>query len=125
MHTSRASFQFAFVAFTLWLLSNWAGAHGHFCFDGQEPPISVHMHLDGHEVHDHHPDEVHQDADIELSKSVLAKLGKIDLTLVLLATLTLGLLVLPTRILIGFYKPLYSPPLFYALPPSRAPPFTA
>jgi hypothetical protein len=81
----------AFLAFALWLLSNWAGAHGHYCFDGQEPPISVHMHLDGHEVHDHHPEEVHQDADIELGKSVLAKLSKIDLGLVLLAALALVL----------------------------------
>ena len=119
------SYQFAFIALALWLLSNWAGAHGHFCFDGQEPPISVHMHLDGHEVHDHHPDEVHQDADIELPQSALAKLSKIDLGLVLLAALALLLLILPASIFTKAYRRFYPPPSLYWRPLLRAPPLTA
>ncbi|WP_331344207.1 hypothetical protein [Cellvibrio sp. UBA7661] len=121
----KRSYHLAFLAFTFWLLSSWAGAHGHFCFDGQEPPISVHMHLDGHEAHDHHPDEVHQDADIELGTSVLAKLGKIDLGLILLAAVALGLLVLPARFGIGFYQPFHFSFPLYTRPPLRAPPFAA
>lgn len=116
------SYQFAFIALALWLLSNWAGAHGHFCFDGQEPPISVHMHLDVHEVHDHHPDEVHQDADIELTQSALAKLSKIDLGLVLLAALALALLILPTPIFISAYRAFYPRISLHWRPLLRAPP---
>lgn len=112
----------AFLALALWLLSNWAGAHGHFCFDGQEPPVSVHMHLDGHEVHDHHPDEVHQDADIELTQSALAKLSKIDLGLVLLAALALALLILPTPVYTSAYRSFYPRVFLYWRPLLRAPP---
>ena len=118
----KLSHQFAFMAFALWLLSSWAGAHGHFCFDGQEPPISVHMHLDGHEVHDHHPDEVHQDADIELGKSALAKLGKIDLGLVLLAALALVLLILPAPAFTSAYRAFYPRVSRHWRPLLRAPP---
>lgn len=113
---------YAFVALAFWLLSSWAGAHGHFCFDGQEPPVSVHMHLDGHEVHDHHPDEVHQDADIEFTQSALAKLTKIDLGLVLLAALALVLLVLPRAGFASAYRPFYPRISLYWRPLLRAPP---
>lgn len=116
---------FAFIALILWLLSNWVGAHGHFCFDGQEPPLSVHMHLHGHGAHGHHADEEHQDADIELGKSVLAKLGKIDLGLVLLAALALMLLILPQAGLCRSYRPFYPPPSLYWRPLLRAPPVIA
>lgn len=121
----KISPHYAFVALALWLLSNWAGAHGHYCFDGQEPPISVHMHLNGHEVHEHHPDEVHQDADIELGKSVLAKLSKIDLGLVLLAALALVLLVLPRAGFARIFRPFYPPSSLYWRPLLRAPPVSA
>lgn len=118
----KLSPHYAFLALAFWLLSNWAGAHGHFCFDGQEPPISVHMHLDGHEVHDHHPDEVHQDADIELTPSALAKLSKIDLGLVLLAALALALLILPTPVFTSAYRAFYPRVFLYWRPLLRAPP---
>lgn len=121
----KLSPHYAFVALIFWLLSSWAGAHGHFCFDGQEPPISVHMHLDGHEVHDHHPDEVHQDADIELGQSVLAKLSKVDLGLVLLAALALVLLILPRARFPHVYSGFYPPRSPHWRPLLRAPPFTA
>nr|WP_324257218.1 hypothetical protein [Cellvibrio fontiphilus] len=121
----KISPHYAFIALALWLLGNWAGAHGHYCFDGQEPPISVHMHLDGHEVHDHHPEEVHQDADIELGKSVLAKSGKIELGLMLLAALALVLLLLPAAICRSIYTRPYLPPPLYWRPLLRAPPLTA
>lgn len=84
--------------------------------------MSVHMHLDGHEVHEHHPDEVHQDADIELTQSALAKLSKIDLGLVLLAALALALLILPTPIYISAYRAFYPPPFRHWRPLLRAPP---
>jgi hypothetical protein len=67
----KPSHQFAFIALLLWLLGNCIGLHGHFCFDGQEPPVSVHMHMEGHSPHDHHPDEEHLDADVELLQLVI------------------------------------------------------
>ena len=90
---SKPSHQFAFVALLLWLLANWGGAYGHLCFDGQEPPLSIHLQLQHMDELEHHPDEVHQDADIELGKSVLAKLSKIDLGLVLLVALALAAMI--------------------------------
>jgi hypothetical protein len=130
----RLSPHIAFLALALWLLSNWTGAHGHYCFDGQEPPISVHLHLDGHqphshldthEAHGHHPDEAHQDADIELNQSALTKLSKIDLAVVLLAALTLTLLILPSAIFTRAYRGFYPRVPVYWRPLLRAPPFTA
>jgi hypothetical protein len=121
----KLSPHYAFAALVFWLLSSWAGAHGHFCFDGQEPPISVHMHLDGHEVHDHHPDEVHQDADIELGQSVLAKLSKVDLGLALLAALALVLLILPRALFPPVYPGFYPSRSPHWRPLLRAPPFAA
>lgn len=117
----RLSPKFAFLAFTFWLLSNWAGAHGHFCFDGQEPPISVHMHLDGHATQDHHPDEVHQDADIDISQSALAKMSKIDFGLILLAALAL-MLTLPTPLFTTIYRAFFPRVSLYWRPLLRAPP---
>ena len=111
----------AFVALAFWLLSNWAGAHGHFCFDGQEPPVSVHMDVMGGHL-EHHGDEVHQDADIELTQSALAKLSKIDLGLILLAALALALLILPTPVFTSAYRAFYPRVFLYWRPLLRAPP---
>jgi hypothetical protein len=118
---SKLSHQFAFMALAFWLLSSWAGAHGHFCFDGQEPQVSVHMDMMGGHV-DHHPDEAHQDADIDLVKSVVAKLIKIDLGLILLAALALALLLLPTAIFHCAYRAFYPRISLYWRPLLRAPP---
>lgn len=53
-----------------------------FCFDGP-PPISLHLDvIGGHEVHT--ADESHQDIDVEVSQSVLAKLLKFDPSLPIL-----------------------------------------
>jgi hypothetical protein len=119
----KLSPHFAFLALAFWLLSNWAGAHGHFCFDGQEPPVSVHMDVMGGHL-DHHADEVHQDADIDLAQSALAKLSKIDLGLVLLAALALALLILPTPIFTSAYRAFYPRVSLYWRPLLRAPPPT-
>lgn len=111
----------AFLALAFWLLSNWAGAHGHFCFDGQEPPVSVHMDVMGGHL-EHHGNEVHQDADIDLVQSALAKLSKIDLGLVLLAALALALLILPTPIFTSAYRAFYPRVSLHWRPLLRAPP---
>ncbi len=54
---------FVLLTLLLWLMTSWTGVHGHFCFDGQEPPISPHLDvIGGHEVHT--ADESHQDIDV-------------------------------------------------------------
>lgn len=81
----------ALVALMIWLMASWSGAHGHLCFDGQEPPISVHIHtLTEHA--DHAADEQHVDTDVDLSQPVLTKLTKIDLPLLLATALLLAVL---------------------------------
>lgn len=122
---SRNAFHIAFVALTLWLLGNWIGLHGHFCFDGQEPPVSVHIHLNGHSAHDHHPDEEHLDADLDLLQLVVAKLSKIDLGLALLAVLSLLLTPhLPRPVFTRYLTRLFQPSP-YARPLLRGPPSPA
>lgn len=121
----RNAFIIAFTALTLWLLGNWIGVHGHFCFDGQEPPVSVHVHLDGHTAHDHYPDEEHTDADVDLLQLVIAKLSKIDLGLVLLAVLSLLLTPrLPRPVFVRYLTRLFHS-IPYARPLLRAPPLPA
>lgn len=62
-----------FLALLLWLMTSCMGVHSHFCFDGQEPAVSLHMDLvEGHEVHSE--EEVHQDLDV--SQSAFIKLLK-------------------------------------------------
>lgn len=50
------------------------GKHLHLCFDGGEPPVSVHLQLDdASEPCQLGVDKVHRDADISLTGTVLAK----------------------------------------------------
>src|SRR5689334_14340036 len=62
-----------------------AGAHLHLCFDGSEPPASVHFDGDGLAHHDDEhanaPAEQHSDVDISLIADALVKLGTVDLDL--------------------------------------------
>lgn len=121
----KSAHQIAFAALILWLLGNWIGLHGHFCFDGQEPPVSVHVHLDGHSTHDHHPEEEHLDADVDLLQMVIAKLSKVDPGLMLLAVLLLLLVSPARRLFFSRYqtRPLHSFP--YSRPLLRGPPLPA
>lgn len=120
----NASYKFAFVALALWLLSSWMGAHGHFCFDGQEPPVSIHMHMLGDHP-EHHIDEDHQDADVDLLQSAIAKLSKLDQSLILLAVVALLLVFQPALVLVSRYSSFVPAHIPFARPLLRAPPFTA
>jgi hypothetical protein len=117
----KLSSHFAFLAFIFWLLGNWVGAHGHFCFDGQEPPVSVHMGVISDHV-EHPADAGHQDANIDLVQSVLAKLSKVEVGLILLSLLALALLILPTAIFITAYRRFYPRISLHWRPLLRAPP---
>ncbi len=113
----------AYIALFALLIVQLGGAHGHYCFDGQEPAFSVHFdNLLGHEEHD--PSEQgHNDTDMDLGSQSLIKFFKVDLSLLLPALLLLFLLPLFGR---WQYLALYTstgkrkPAAF--LPPLRAPP---
>ncbi len=86
--------------------------------------MSVHMHMLGDHP-EHHDDEPHQDADVDLLQSAIAKLTKLDQGLILLVVVALLFVVLPRQILISrsiSLIPTYTP---YTRPPLRAPPLTA
>jgi hypothetical protein len=110
-----------YTALLLWLCLGWSGAHGHFCFDGQESPVSIHMDLVTDHA-EHTDDEQHRDADIDLSQWVTAKLLKIELPLLLTALLLLALLITSTVSLRFFYTALSLQRLAGLRPPLRAPP---
>lgn len=111
----------AFLALMFWLLSNWAGPYGHFCFDGQEPSVSIHMDVMGNHL-EHQLDEQHQDADIDLTQSALTKPGKIDTGLILLAVLAVLLLVISRTSIVHTYRIVFCQTRLYRHPPLRAPP---
>ena len=122
---SKPSHHFAFAALILWLLASWGGAYGHLCFDGKEPPISVHLQLLHMDEAGHHPDEVHQDLDVELLNSAVAKNGKTDIGPIIFAALLLILCFHPQRIFAGTHVSLLLSSPLHERPPLRAPPFTA
>lgn len=112
----------AFVALIIWLVASWSGAHGHLCFDGQEPPVSVHMEMMSEHADHHAIDEQHVDADVDLSQPFLAKLTKIDLPLLIVAAILLAVLLGKTSVAISRYSPTYSSRRTGLHPPLRAPP---
>ncbi|ARU29644.1 hypothetical protein CBR65_20595 [Cellvibrio sp. PSBB006] len=100
----------------------WGGLHGHFCFDGQESPVSVHMDLlNGHPDHEH-GDEAHIDTDAELVESILFKLTKVDLPLLITALIYALLLIVSTPSFIRTVSQPFANKHFLLRPPLRAPP---
>ena len=106
------------------LVTRLGGVHLHLCFDGQEPPATIHV--NDSDAHDdaHHVDEHHTDQDVEMFEAVLAKSkGSVDLPLLLGACLLL-LLLHPAG---GhwprdaFYR-VFQPPPHALRPPLRGPP---
>jgi hypothetical protein len=112
---------YALISLLLWLFVSWSGVHGHFCFDGQEPPISLHFDLLGE--HAMHVDgEASQDVDIEQPLSILVKTLKLDLFVpVFLAVVTI-LRERGTTITIQPIPSLRPRHIVGALPLLRAPP---
>lgn len=112
---------FAFVALIIWLLTSWSGAHGHLCFDGQEPPMTVHMDMLGDHP-EHGSQEKHIDADVDLSQLMLAKLIKIDLPFLIAAALLFVALFEKPIISVVVYSLIFSSYSIGLRPPLRAPP---
>ncbi len=112
---------FAFAALLVWLLASWSGAHGHLCFDGQEPPVSVHIHAP--DMHaDHDSDQNHVDANVDIGQLAPAKSLKVDSPFVLIAAyLFAWLFSKPAQIFVHYFR--FTPSQQFGLrPPLRAPP---
>lgn len=83
----QARFVFAFL-FILVVMMRTGGAHLHYCFDGSEPPVSVHWQNDGEHHHAEHTAGAaqveHSDVDVLLSDDAPVKKSTIDLDLLAL-----------------------------------------
>lgn len=107
------------------LMVRVGGAHLHLCFDGGEPPVS--MHLMDHGLHHGAPgmDAQHQDTDIAVAGEVLAKFTKLSLDLPVLlvaALLVWSLLLAPRQPVPGYRNPFSFSAARSLRPPLRGPP---
>ena len=79
---------FVYASLLLWLFASASGMHGHYCFDGVEPPMSVHFDVvDSHENDQHESGEAHVDLDNKPSQATAVKIVKLDLTFLAFALL--------------------------------------
>ena len=111
----------AFLALIIWLTASLSGAHGHLCFDGQEPPISIHMEMLGEHI-EHDSSMQHVGADIDIGEPALAKLIKMDLPLIIAAAMLLALLFKTRIAFITLYRTFCLHRVTGIRPPLRAPP---
>jgi hypothetical protein len=102
------------------------GAHLHLCFDGGEPPATVHSMDDGAHHEESGADVVHRDVDVSIASSALAK--KFDQSLHLPGLIATALFVLRVPVT-GAVVPLpdrsavlVPEPELRLLPPLRGPP---
>jgi hypothetical protein len=110
------------ILLCFWLLVSCVSIHAHLCFDGQEPPVSVHWQVaDGHG--DHHSQEVHDDQDIELQQWVITKINKLDFFLPLLVAVVFFLISLAAFNSFFIYSNFYLQSQSGLRPAVRAPPF--
>lgn len=101
--------------------------HLHLCFDGQEPPTSVHFADASVHDDDHHPtDDSHADQDLDPFVGMLLKSAGTDpdvalpvsvIALVLLLPLPRDAVLVPSE-----PEPVAADPPFYLRPPLRGPP---
>ena len=113
------------IALFALLIATLGGAHGHYCFDGQEPAFSVHFDNMGGHLEHNEDDLAHHDADMALNLQTLIKFFNADLSLLL--PLFLFIYFLPSfgrwSLFISYSPPRQSKPVDL-LPPLRAPPCT-
>jgi hypothetical protein len=76
-----------YLLLVFWLFASASGMHGHYCLDGQEPPVSVHF--DVIDAHDHNNEhlETHKDIDNKPMAVSLLKLFNLDLPFLIAALL--------------------------------------
>lgn len=114
---------FAYFALLTFLSALLVGAHGHYCFDGLESPVSVHFdNLAGHPPHDSNQ-PLHTDADTDVVPEGLVNLFKVELPAAVATLVVLVLLLAiarPLQFSLNF-PPVWLTPLSIR-PPLRAPP---
>jgi hypothetical protein len=103
-----------------------AHSHIHYCFDGQEPPASVHL-VDStdhdHEVPGLHTDDAeHDDLDLDVPNQALAKAVKHDLPAITPQVFTMAFVASPRGALAESVDTPPTPNPRYAHPQLRAPP---
>jgi hypothetical protein len=107
----------------VWLCAIWGGLHGHFCFDGQDPAISIHMDLlAGHPEHHHDDQSAHVDTDADLVESFLFKLTKLELPAALATLLFLLFAIIGRQFFSHTYSQTPRQKNTSLRPPLRAPP---
>ena len=102
-----------------------AHSHVHYCFDGQEPPASVHL-VDGtdhdHELPGHSGGAEHDDLDLDVPNQALAKAVKYDLPAIHVLVWTMPSESLPSSALAESVDVPPAPDPRYTHPQLRAPP---
>lgn len=108
------------------LFARLGGAHLHLCFDGSEPPASLHVTDSGHHP-DHHDDRAHADRDVPLVGDALTKSGKwgLDLPLLLTALWLVTVLFARLRITAADSPPPSASRPRFCRPPLRGPPLSS
>ena len=104
-----------------------AHAHVHYCFDGQEPPASVHLVDSTNHDHElpggHHDDgSEHDDLDVDLPNQALAKAVKYDLPAITTHLWTFAFEAAPRSALAERVDSPPAPQPRYVHPQLRAPP---
>lgn len=82
---------FVYAALLFWLFASASGMHGHYCYDGMEPPVSVHFDL----LSSHSDDDNVGHKDID-TKPQISALKVTNLDLPFLAALFLLVIIWPT-----------------------------
>jgi hypothetical protein len=79
---------YAYAALLVWLIASLSGMHGHYCFDGAEPPVSVHFDVvDGPDADHDVANKMHVDVDNNPAQTNAIKILSIDLPFLALALL--------------------------------------
>lgn len=118
LHSHKA---FVYAILLMWLFASTSKMHGHFCFDGMEPPVSVHFDVISTDAE--HQSYGHKDVDTKPGQIEAIKVSSPDL--LCLAALLLLVFVLP--LIRGHKYRLSNTPFSWLSvtglrPPLRAPP---
>jgi hypothetical protein len=95
--SSTTLYRCALLVLVALIAARLSDAHLHFCLDGQEAPVALHM-ADGALHNDaHHVDDEHADRDVDLLESAFAKKTGSDAKVFVLALICVLLLSAVTR----------------------------
>jgi hypothetical protein len=113
---------------SLLLVMRIGGTHWHLCFDGQEPPVSIHVADSSFEHSATGVESQHHDQNVEIGLASLVKHGSADFDLPPLVFAVLLLWAVFPRLTVPRTRKALAPPfsdLSLLLPPLRGPPAIA